>query len=148
MTNVSRRNVLAGIGATAVAGGGYFGATGKSAAQGVLTPPQLLDAVRKGKVLLVDVRRPDEWRATGIAEGAVPIDLRRRDFVDAVVKARNSETLPVVVICARGVRSRRMTRRLSQAGVLPIIDVPEGMLGSAAGPGWIRRGLPIQSWTG
>lgn len=143
--NISRRMVLTGTGAALVA---TALTVTQSAADGVMTPPELLEAVRKGDVLLVDVRRPDEWQATGIAEGAVPIDLRRRDFVDAVVAARASKTQPVVVICARGVRSRRMTRRLTKAGVLPIIDVPEGMLGSSAGPGWIRRGLPIATWTG
>ena len=141
---ISRRAILTGTGAALVAG---FGVT-RGLADAVMTPPELLEAVRKGEVLLVDVRRPDEWQATGIAEGAVPIDLRRSDFVDAVVAARASKSQPVVVICARGVRSRRMTRRLTKAGVLPIIDVPEGMLGSAAGPGWIRRGLPIETWTG
>ena len=139
----SRRAILTGAGAALVTG---LGAT-HSLADGVMTPPELLKAVRNGEVLLVDVRRPDEWQATGIAEGAVPIDLRRSDFVDAVVAARASKSQPVVVICARGVRSRRMTRRLTKAGVLPIIDVPEGMLGSAAGPGWLRRGLPIDTWT-
>lgn len=143
--DISRRILLTGAGAAVVATG--LGAT-SSLAQSVMTPPELLEAVRKGSVLLVDVRRPDEWQATGIAEGAVPIDLRRRDFVDAVVAARASKTQPVVVICARGVRSRRMTRRLTKAGVVPIIDVPEGMLGSSAGPGWIRRGLPIETWNG
>lgn len=145
---VSRRAFLSSGSAVVIATGATYFSVTRSAADGVMTPPELLEAVRRGEVLLVDVRRPDEWQATGIAEGAVPIDLRRSDFVDAVVAARASKTMPVVVICARGVRSRRMTRRLSKAGVLPIIDVPEGMLGSSAGPGWIRRGLPIETWTG
>ncbi len=138
---ISRRVFLSGAGAA------LFAAT-PGVADAVMTPPELLEAVRRGDVLLVDVRRPDEWRATGIAEGAVPIDLRRSDFIEAVVAARTSDTMPVVVICARGVRSRRMTRRLTRAGVVPIIDVPEGMMGSSAGPGWIRRGLPVTNWSG
>ncbi|MEO0931960.1 MAG: rhodanese-like domain-containing protein, partial [Pseudomonadota bacterium] len=50
-------------------------------------------------------------------------------------------------ICARGVRSARMTNRLTQAGLTQIIDIPEGMLGSFAGPGWVKRDLPIRVWS-
>ena len=28
------------------------------------------------------------------------------------------------------------------------VDVPEGMLGSAAGPGWLRSNLPVARWEG
>ena len=31
-----------------------------------MSPPEVLDAVRAGQVLLVDIRRPDEWADTGI----------------------------------------------------------------------------------
>jgi rhodanese-related sulfurtransferase len=111
------------------------------------SPPDVLNAVRDGRVLLVDLRRPDEWERTGLAEGAVPIDMRRPDFIEAVRQARVDATQPVAVICARGVRSQRMTTRLIEAGIKPILDVPEGMLGSFAGPGWLKRGLPVVAWT-
>jgi len=41
------------------------------------------------------------------------------------------------------VRSARVSNQLIAAGFTYIIDVPEGMLGSAAGPGWLERGLPL-----
>lgn len=152
MANLSRRMMLGGGMATlALAGaGGTFVVTAMraTAAEQEMTPPEVLEAVRAGRVLLVDVRRPDEWAKTGVAEGAVPIDLRREDFTDAVVAARASDTQPVAVICARGVRSRRMTVRLDEAGIAPIVDIPEGMLGSRAGPGWLGRGLPVVTWNG
>ena len=141
-----RRTVLAGAAAALAAGaGGWAWAMrpGEAGTPGTLTPPEALDAVRAGELILVDVRRPDEWEATGIAEGAVPIDLRRDDFVDAVTAARGGRDVPVAVICARGVRSRRMAARLAEAGLARIVDVPEGMLGSRAGPGWLARGLPV-----
>ncbi len=66
-----------------------------------------------------------------------------RDFIDQVsAQVGGDRSLPVALICARGVRSRKMSNRLKQAGFTNIIDVPEGMLGSGAGPGWIKRGLP------
>lgn len=152
MAKLSRRMMLGGGVATLAlvgAGSAYVvTAMRATAAEQEMTPPEVLDAVRAGRVLLVDVRRPDEWAKTGVAEGAVPIDLRREDFTHAVADARASDSQPVAVICARGVRSRRMTIRLDEAGIAPIVDIPEGMLGSRAGPGWLERGLPVVAWNG
>lgn len=148
---LTRRSVLFGTGALGIAAvGGYAFLRTPARADGVrvLTPPQALAAVEAGDLLLVDVRRPDEWQSTGIAKGAVPIDLRRDDFAEAVRAARVSDTQPIAVICARGVRSARMTRVLTEAGLTPLVDIPEGMLGSRSGPGWLERGLPITKWGG
>jgi hypothetical protein len=40
-----------------------------------------------------------------------------------------------------------MNKRLEAAGFDNILDVPEGMLGSGAGPGYIERGLPLRQAT-
>ena len=40
-------------------------------------------------------------------------------------------------------RSKRMADRLRAAGFSGVLDVPEGMLGSDAGIGWIELGLPL-----
>jgi rhodanese-related sulfurtransferase len=97
-----------------------------------------------GDLLLVDIRRPDEWARTGIGEGAVPLDMRRADFGAALLAAAGGDSArPVALICARGVRSRQLSARLAAAGFTRVIDVPEGMLGSGAGPGWLARGLPV-----
>ncbi|MEX0283143.1 MAG: rhodanese-like domain-containing protein [Paracoccaceae bacterium] len=96
-----------------------------------------------GTITLIDIRRPDEWNATGVGEGAHPIDMRRDDFINALEQVAGPDrTQPIALICARGVRSARLSKRLTQAGFTQIIDVPEGMLGSAAGPGWLARDLP------
>lgn len=100
-----------------------------------------------GEILLVDIRTPREWRASGIGKGAVPLDMRRKDFVDALSQMVGGDrAAPVALICARGVRSARLSNRLIEAGFSNIIDVPEGMLGSASGPGWVRAGLPVLSY--
>ena len=79
-----------------------------------------------------------------MGEGAIPIDMRRPDFTDALrAEIVGREDVPVALICARGVRSARLSQRLAEAGFTNIIDVPEGMLGSGAGPGWLKRGLPV-----
>lgn len=113
-----------------------------------LTTTQAYAALREGQIILIDIRRPEEWRATGIAQGAIPIDMRREDFIEAVRIAATDPSVPIALICAGGVRSRRIFDTLEDAGVTNIIDVPEGMSGSRAGPGWIAAGLPVVGWSG
>lgn len=98
-----------------------------------------------GAITLVDIRRPDEWASTGVGDGAEPIDMRRKDFLtalDGLVGGDRSK--PIAVMCARGVRSKWLSAQLYNAGFTQILDVPEGMLGSKAGPGWVRTGLPTR----
>ena len=146
MALLSRRSVLALGGVTAL-GVGAFAAARLSLVRAetadVMSPPEALAAAAVGDILIVDIRRPDEWSKTGVPEHAVPVDMRSADFLEQLLSARASSDQPVAVICARGMRSARLTRRLEVAGIGPIIDIPEGMLGSLAGPGWLRRNLPI-----
>ncbi len=112
--------------------------------EGALSAPDAHQAAVSGAILLIDIRRPDEWSLTGVGEGAVPIDMRNKDFIAEVSgRVGGDHARPIALICARGVRSRRLGARLAEAGFTRIIDVPEGMLGSGAGPGWIKRGLPL-----
>ena len=98
-----------------------------------------------GDITLIDIRRPDEWARTGVGEGAVPIDMRTPDFTNRLLAAVDGDrSAPIALICARGVRSRVLRTRLMDAGFTRILDVPEGMLGSGAGQGWIGAGLPIR----
>ena len=125
----------------------WFNFSACAEVDGTLSTPDAHKAALAGEIVLVDIRRPDEWERTGLGEGAVPIDMRRDDFTDVLLTHTGGRTdAPVALICARGVRSRRMTQVLNAAGFNMIIDVPEGMLGSGAGPGWLKRGLPTVTW--
>lgn len=111
---------------------------------GTISAPDAAAAVASGDLILVDIRRPDEWAKTGMPQGAVPLDMRRDDFPQALLAVMGGrKDTPVALICARGVRSGRISARLSEAGFTHVIDVSEGMLGSRAGPGWLKRGLPV-----
>jgi rhodanese-related sulfurtransferase len=100
-----------------------------------------------GDIVLIDIRRPDEWKKTGVGEGAQPLDMRRDDFVEELTRivGGNLDT-QVALMCARGVRSAKMSKKLTEAGFTRIIDVPEGMLGSRAGPGWLGSDLPTRTY--
>lgn len=109
-----------------------------------IDPPTAHKLAVSGEITLVDIRRPDEWDKTGSGQGAQRLDMRRKDFITALDGLVSGDrTRPVALICARGVRSNRMSEKLKLAGYTNIIDVPEGMLGSKAGPGWIKRALPL-----
>jgi len=142
----ARRAILFGV--VAAGGAGVFGARwfniGAQINAGALSVEDAHQKAVAGDIVLIDIRRPDEWAKTGVGEGAMPLDMRRDDFTDALLKITEGRTdTPVALICARGVRSRKMSTRLTEAGFTQIIDVPEGMLGSGAGPGWLRAKLPV-----
>jgi rhodanese-related sulfurtransferase len=124
----------------------WYNLLGENAA-GALSPGQAYAAAGAGEILLIDIRRPDEWARTGLGERAIGIDMRQEDFEDRLLAAvKGDKTRPVALICARGVRSRRLAGRLSAAGFTRVVDVPEGMLGSGAGPGWLKRNLPVVAY--
>ncbi len=144
----SRRRMI-GLGTAAVVTGGavfgarWFNVTARNDS-GTLTPRQAYDRAAAGELMLVDIRRPDEWALTGIGQGAHPLDMRREDFAAALGSlVQGDPARTVALICARGVRSRHMTRQLRDREFDSVLDVPEGMLGSGAGPGWIKRDLPV-----
>ena len=148
------RRAFIGAGALiALSAGGFVAADGQNLFYTAITedfPGGVIDApdahakAVAGEIILVDIRRPDEWKKTGSGEGAHRIDLRVPDFAERVKAAAGGNVdAPIALICARGVRSARTSNQLLNAGFTNIIDVPEGMLGSAAGPGWLNRGLPL-----
>jgi rhodanese-related sulfurtransferase len=140
----SRRQVLI-LGAVAVGATGLGLSYLRPAYAGPsLDPLAAHQQAEAGAILLVDIRRPDEWTATGSGQGAHRLDMRREDFIDALsTLAGGDRSRPIALICTRGVRSASLAKALTESGFTRIINVPEGMLGSSDGPGWIARGLPV-----
>jgi len=147
-TKISRRSFLGrGIALAAVVVGSaaaarWFNVTGNIDGT-ALSVADAHAAATAGDITLIDIRRPDEWARTGVGEGAIPLDMRDPDFPGKLLALAPDPDAPIALICARGVRSRGLAKRLTDAGFTRIIDVPEGMLGSGAGPGWLAAGLPV-----
>ncbi len=91
---------------------------------------------------LYDVRRPEEWRQTGVVEGS-----RKLTFVDASGRL-NPEFLPrfgseinkndpVILICRTGNRTDALARELVAMGYTRIYNVRDGITR------WISEGNPI-----
>jgi rhodanese-related sulfurtransferase len=144
---VTRRGILVGGGGLCVLGGGiaaarWFNVSGTLDGE-ALSVTQAHAQATAGMLLLIDIRRPDEWTRKGVGAGAIPLDVRDPDFVAKLRALVPDLDARVALICARGVRSRGLAQHLGAAGFTQIIDVPEGMMGSGAGPGWIAAGLPV-----
>jgi len=102
------------------------------------------DALNSNAARLIDVRRPDEWNQTGVAQGAWPLDMRDAAFGQRLFAALDlADGQPVALICAVGGRSGYIMNQLRQRQVTGFVDVAGGMLGSRGNPGWIASGLPV-----
>jgi rhodanese-related sulfurtransferase len=114
-----------------------------------LTAPDAYARVRAGTLTLIDIRHPDEWRQTGVATGALRIDMTNTQgeagFVQQVAAAMGgNKSAPIGLLSLGGNRARNAQQVLREAGFSQVYTIREGMLGNSAGPGWIARGLPVQ----
>ncbi len=112
-----------------------------------LAAPDALAAAAAGKLRLIDIRTPREWRETGVARGAARIDFYRgpEAFVAEVLRVTGGDrTAPIALICRTGSRTSRAQRLLQANGFTRVYDVSEGMAGSRAGAGWLARGLAVE----
>lgn len=151
-SSLTRRWLLSGgvavVGVGGVFAANWFNVFAQTSGDGQLSVEMAYSQADAGEVYLIDIRRPDEWTRTGIAVPAIPLDMRRKDFEAILTEiiAKGGDK-PVALICARGVRSFHMDKRLRKNGFTDIVDVPEGMLGSGAGSGYIKAGLPLRAPT-
>ncbi|MDT8388078.1 MAG: rhodanese-like domain-containing protein [Thiogranum sp.] len=103
----------------------------------------------RGELTLIDIRSSQEWLETGIPSPARALSMYDRDFLlqlNNIIVATDNR--PVAFICATGSRSAWLRQALAARGMLNLLDVPEGMLGNSAGPGWLRAGLPVRPYDG
>lgn len=115
---------------------------------GDMTPQAAHKAAQAGEIILIDIRTPEEWLQTRVAEGAVGLDMRDKSFVPTLVALRraNPDT-PIAMICRTGNRTGYVTETLASQGFDGLVDVSEGMVGGPNGPGWLKRGLPTYEGT-
>ena len=109
-----------------------------------LSPPEAAKLVTEKKVILVDIRTPDEWRETGVAENAHKLDMNDPMFLAKLSALTNGDRAkPVALICRTANRTRTVQQALLQSGYATIINVEGGMVGNSADKGWLKHGLPV-----
>ncbi len=107
-------------------------------------------AVEQGEALLVDIRQPEEWADTGMARHAIGISMvhpeGQQGFLRDLVTATGGRLdAPIVLICRTGNRTSQVRQALASMGFTNVSHIPEGMIGSRAGPGWIASDLPVEA---
>jgi rhodanese-related sulfurtransferase len=103
-----------------------------------LGPRATFRAMSEGSLILVDIRRPDEWRSTGSAKGALRINMLSPDFAARIKMLQTSNPgKKIALICQVGVRSARLSKNLEAQGLTALVDVVGGT------QLWIDQGLPI-----
>ena len=117
-----------------------------------MAAPDAAAAAAAGKITLIDIRTPPEWKETGVAKGAALINMLHpqgaQGFTNALLEqVKGDKNAPIALICRTGNRTTQVQRYLQSVGFTQVYNVKEGMAGSAAGPGWIKRGLPVDSCT-
>jgi rhodanese-related sulfurtransferase len=115
-----------------------------------LSAPDAYARAQAGTLTLIDVRTSDEWRQTGVAQGALRINMANAQgepgFVRQVDAAlRSDRNAPVALIGLAGSRATHAQTILRESGFSHVYTIKEGMLGSSAGPGWIARKLPVEA---
>lgn len=97
----------------------------------------------EGGAVVIDVRRPDEWRSTGIVPGSVLITAYDQKgqlepgFLDRV-RGSAAPDQPVVLICRSGNRSEKAAQLLmTQAGYRNVSNADGGIVA------WAEAGRPV-----
>lgn len=116
--------------------------------ESALSAPDAYARMQAGTLNLIDIRHAEEWRKTGVARGALRIDMTSTQgeagFVSQVeTRLGGNRQAPIGLISLAGNRSENARQALRDAGFSHVYNIREGMMGSSAGPGWIARGLPI-----
>ncbi len=110
----------------------------------IISAPEAQAKLKRGEIVLLDIRSPKEWRETGVAKGAWPVSMHESDFakrINAILAEYPPEQ--IAVMCAVGGRSKHIADLLERQGITGVIDMSEGMMGNKRGPGWIARGMDV-----
>ena len=96
-----------------------------------MSPVEVAEGVRSGRLTVVDVREPAELRSGGI-KGARNIPLGQ--LGQRMSELQGGKT--VAFVCRSGARSGRATRAAAKAGV-EAVNLSVGVIA------WARAGLPL-----
>lgn len=126
---INRRAIIvAGAGAAAVAFGVVRFAVPNTPRNLTLEPMTGSDLAYDQNTLLVDIRRPEEWKQTGVIEGALLVTYESpEDFLRTISpKLENGQRL--ALICRSGNRTSRASKQIAGLVDFPVVDIDGGML--------------------
>ena len=110
---------------------------------GELNPQQFFDARENGGVV-IDIRREEEWKETGVIEGSQTITAFTKDgkihpdFPKKFFDLINDVDVPILLYCRTGNRTGILGKALiDQVGQTNVSHLSDGIVG------WKKQGFPI-----
>jgi rhodanese-related sulfurtransferase len=105
------------------------------------------EAAQAGRVVLVDIRTPEEWADTGLPEGAIRLDMEGAGFEARLAGVKlDNPGKTIALICRTGNRSSSLQRKLAGRGWRDVVDVRGGLLGNPRDKGWLSENLPVKAY--
>lgn len=93
--------------------------------------------IKSGKYILVDVRKPEEFKA-GHIKGAGNIDYYNEDFETLFEEKYKDKNKSYILYCRSGVRSQYSAEILEELGYKNVINMTGGFLA------WQDAGKPVE----
>lgn len=110
-----------------------------------ITPTEAHAAAKAGEVILIDIRRPDEWASTGVPENANLLQMEDPMFESKLSALTGGDrTKPIALFCRSANRTRTVQAALMQHGYTRVMNVEGGLIGNQHDKGWAATGLPLK----
>ena len=124
------RRIFIAAGATATAVGIWISrfatpATAKNLTLETLSGSQLAS---DPDTLLVDIRRPEEWKEIGVIEGALLVTYKSPESFLKIVAPKLVDGQRLALICRSGNRTSRASQQLAGLVDFDVVDVQGGIL--------------------
>ncbi|WP_298958527.1 rhodanese-like domain-containing protein [uncultured Roseibium sp.] len=105
-----------------------------------LSPRDAYEGSLRGDVVVIDVRTPNEWQATGSPKTSHRICKNDKDFEQEVLKLLEpAPETTLALSCLSGSRAKSAAKRLQKAGVKNLKIVEGGI------SNWVKGGLPVDT---
>jgi rhodanese-related sulfurtransferase len=112
-----------------------------------LSVREALEGARAGRLVLVDIRTPEEWADTGVPQGAIRLDMTGSGFeVRLAALKLDHPGKPIALICRTANRSSEVQKKLAGRGWTNLVDVRGGLLGNPKDKGWLAESLPVVTY--
>jgi rhodanese-related sulfurtransferase len=138
--NIIKILIIALLALFAYAGYTTIAKANNTVSLGQATAKDLLSSQANG-VLVIDIRHEDEWRDTGIIEGAKTVTAFQKngqihpDFQQKLFSLASSKSTPILLYCRSGNRSNAIGNALiTQLGFSQVSHLSTGITG------WISEG--------
>jgi rhodanese-related sulfurtransferase len=117
---------------------------GQAPAPSGLSAREAFELLQAGRIVLVDIRTPDEWTDSGLPQGAVPFDLDATAFDVRLAGLRlDNPGKRIALIDRTGAQAAATVQKLGGRGWRDLVAVRGGVLGPG---GWLAEKLPVVAY--